>query len=171
MDKQPNSRMCFLCGVENPVGLRMPIYSDRDQARVVAPVTVPEHFQGYPGVVHGGIVATMLDEVAGRAILVDGGDDSLMVTVKLEVRYRQPTPTGTPLLVIGRVTQPGRTRARARGEIRLPDGTVTAEAELLLTRPPVEIRARWRDELRYWKVYPDVRDGADGADKADGEGT
>lgn len=161
MDKQPNSRMCFLCGVENPVGLRLPIYSDPDNARVVAPVTVPEHFQGYPGVVHGGIVATMLDEVAGRAILLDGGAAALMVTVRLEVKYRQPTPTATPLLVVGRVTQSGRTRARARGEIRLPDGTVTAEAELLLSRPPRDILARWQDELRYWKVYPDADDGAD----------
>ena len=155
MTKQPNSRMCFLCGVENPVGLRMAIYDDAEHMQVVAPVTVSEQFQGYPGVVHGGIVATMLDEVAGRATLIGGNGDELMVTVKLEVKYRQPTPTGTPLLVVGRLTQPGRSRARARGEIRLADGTVTAEAELVLARPPADFHARWASERPFWKVYPD----------------
>lgn len=155
MDKQPNSRMCFLCGIENPVGLRVPIYNDREDKQVIGLVTVPEHFQGYPGVVHGGIVATLLDEVAGRAILIDTPDD-LMVTVKLEVRYRLPTPTCTPLRVVGRITQGGRARARAHGEIRVPDGTVTAEADLLLAKPPEAIRARWAEEQRYWRVYPDA---------------
>ena len=154
MEKQPNSRMCFLCGVENPVGLKMVIYNDPDHGQVVSTVTVPERFQGYPGVVHGGIVATMLDEVAGRATLL-GAPDDLMVTVKLEVRYRRPTPAATPLTVIGRITQQGRSLARARGEIRLADGTVTAEAELLLARPTADFHARWAPERPFWKVYPD----------------
>jgi len=153
--KQPNSRMCFICGLENPVGLKMALYNDLDDQQVVASVSVPDHFQGYPGVVHGGIVATILDEVAGRALLVNGNSDDLMVTVKIEVRYRQPTPTETPLTVVGQLTQPGLTRARARGEIRLPDGSVTAEAELLLARPPDDFRERWQDEKAHWRVYPD----------------
>ena len=156
MNRQPNSRMCFICGLQNPVGLKMALYNDLDNRQVVSTVTVPGHFQGYPGVVHGGIVATMLDEVAGRAVLLDGGDDDLMVTVRIEVKYRQPTPTETPLTVIGRITQPGRTRARARGEVRLPDGTVTAEAELLLARPPADFQERWVEEKPYWKVYADA---------------
>lgn len=153
---QPNSRMCFICGLQNPVGLKMALYNDLDNRQVVSTVTVPDHFQGYPGVVHGGIVATILDEVAGRAVLLDGGDDELMVTVRIEVKYRQPTPTLTPLTIVGWITHPGKTRARARGEVRLPDGTVTAEAELLLTLPPDDFRKRWADEKPYWKVYADA---------------
>jgi uncharacterized protein (TIGR00369 family) len=117
---------------------------------------VPEHFNGYPGIVHGGIVAAILDEVAGRAVLVNGSADDLMVTLKIEVRYRQPTPTLTPLTVIGRVIQPGQSRARVYGEIRLPDGAVTAEAELVLVRPPQAIRDGWVAEKEFWKVYPDA---------------
>jgi uncharacterized protein (TIGR00369 family) len=147
--------MCFICGVQNPIGLKMALYNDLDNQQVVSTVSVPDHFQGYPGVVHGGIVATILDEVAGRASLITGNDDDLMVTVKIEVKYRQPTPTQTPLTVVGRLTQRGRTRARAYGEIRLPDGSVTAEAELLLARPPDDFRERWQEELPFWKVYPD----------------
>jgi uncharacterized protein (TIGR00369 family) len=156
VDKQPNSRMCFICGVQNPVGLKMVIYNDLDNRQIVSTVIVPEHFQGYPGVVHGGIVATMLDEVAGRALLLDGSDDNLMVTVKLEVKYRQPTPTLTPLKVIGRVINASSSRAKVCGEIQLPDGTVTAESEAILARPPQDFRDRWEGEKQYWKVYPDA---------------
>jgi uncharacterized protein (TIGR00369 family) len=156
LKRQPNSRLCFICGLQNPVGLKMSIYNDLDNRQVVSTVTVPDHFQGYPGVVHGGIVATILDEVAGRATLISGNDADLMVTVKIEVKYRQPTPTLTPLTVTGRVTQPGRTRARAQGEIRLPDGSLTAEAELLLAQPTADFRDQWAEEMPYWKVYPDA---------------
>ena len=148
--------MCFICGMQNPVGLKMAIYNDLDNRQVVSTVTVPEHFQGYPGVVHGGIVATMLDEIVGRALLIDGSDENLMVTVKLEVKYRQPTPTLTPLKIVGWVESASASRARTRGEIRLPDGAVTAEADLLLARPPVEFRERWEDEKQHWKVYSDA---------------
>ncbi len=154
--KQPNSRMCFICGVQNPVGLHMAIYNDPDNHCIYSTVTVPEHFQGYPGVVHGGVVATMLDEVSGRATLLNTDDRNLMVTMKLEVKYRLPTPTNTPLKVVGRVLSMTKTRAKVHGEIQLSDGTITAECEGLLIRPPEEVRTRWETELPYWKVYPDT---------------
>lgn len=153
MELQPSSRMCFVCGVENPAGLGLAVHDDRAEGRVVSTVAVPARYQGYPGVVHGGVVAAMLDEVAGRAVLLDAPGD-LMVTVKIEVRYRQPTPTETPLTITGRVVQPGRARARAAGEIRLADGTVTAEAEVVLARPPASIREAWDAERPYWKIRP-----------------
>lgn len=154
--RQPNSRMCFICGLQNPVGLKMALYNDLDEQCVRSTVVVPDHFQGYPGIAHGGIVATILDEVVGRATLVSGDDNDLMVTVKIEVKYRRPTPTQTPLTVAGRVIHRSGTRARAQGEIRLPDGTVTAEADLLLARPSADFQQGWAEELPYWKVYPDA---------------
>jgi len=156
ISKQPNSRMCFICGVQNPVGLHMSIYNDPDHNCIYSIVTLPDHYQGYPGVVHGGIVATMLDEISGRATIMDGNDENLMVTVKLEVKYRRPTPTNIPLTVIGRVVSRTETRAKVEGEIQLPDGTVTASCEGLLARPPEELRTQWEAELPYWKVYPDA---------------
>jgi uncharacterized protein (TIGR00369 family) len=153
MDKQPASRMCFVCGRQNPVGLKLQIYSDAERGEARATVTLSDAYQGYPGVVHGGIVATMLDEVSGRAVLIDSGPDSLMVTLKLEVRYRKPTPTNTPLLVVGTVARPGQSRAQVHGEIRLPDGTVTAEAEAVVVRPPEMVLQSWAAEKEHWKVY------------------
>jgi uncharacterized protein (TIGR00369 family) len=147
--------MCFICGLQNPVGLHMTIYNDHDNNCIYSNVVIPDQYQSYPGVVHGGIVATMLDEIAGRATIMDGNDQNLMVTLKLEVKYRLPTPTNTPLKVIGRVVSQNGSRAKVVGEIQLVDGTVTASCESLLARPPDALRDQWQAELPYWKVYPD----------------
>jgi uncharacterized protein (TIGR00369 family) len=155
MEKQPNSRTCFVCGRQNPISLKMNWYNDRDAQQVRSIVTVPEHFNGYPDVVHGGVVAAMLDETAGRAIMLGGKSDNLMVTLKLEVTYRRPTPTKTPLTVVGWVIKQSTNRAQVAGEIRLPDGAVTAQCEAIVVRPPPEIMQRWEAEKPYWRVYED----------------
>jgi len=151
--KQPNSRMCFLCGRQNPIGLKLDFYEDHEANQVRVEITVPEIYQGYPGVVHGGIVAAMLDEVAGRAVLIGGSDEDLMATLRLTVRYRRPTPTGVPLTVVGWVERPGKRMAKVAGEVRLPDGSVTADGEVILGEVPEEFRARWESEKQYWRVY------------------
>ncbi|CAG0931812.1 acyl-CoA thioesterase [Thermoflexales bacterium] len=156
IDKQPNSRMCFICGLQNPVGLHLAIYNDHDNNCIYSNVTLSDQYQSYPGVVHGGIVATMLDEISGRATIMDGNAENLMVTLKLEVKYRLPTPTNTPLRVVGRVISQTESRAKVAGEIQLPDGTITASCECLLARPPDTLRDQWEAELPYWKVYPDT---------------
>lgn len=152
MRKQPTSRYCFICGRENPVGLKMNLFSDDMQEEVRAIVTVPEHFNGYPGVVHGGVVAAILDETAGRAVLIKGGDENLMMTIKLEVNYKRPTPTETPLTVIGRVIRQTPKRANVWGEIRLADETVTATCKAFVLKPPPELIDPWEEERSFWRV-------------------
>ena len=155
MRKQANSRSCFLCGLQNNVSLKMRWYEDHNEQLVRTTVTVPEHFNGYPGVVHGGIVTAILDETAGRSVMLKSGKDALMVALKLEVTFRRPTPTETPLNVIGWVIKQSKSRAKVAGEIRLPDGTLTAECQAVVVRPPQEILDRWEAEKPYWKVYDD----------------
>ena len=60
MEKQPNSRMCFVCGIENPIGLRLAFYTD-DKGRCVARFRPKPEHQGFPGQLHGGIISTLLD--------------------------------------------------------------------------------------------------------------
>ena len=153
MKKQPNSRMCFLCGRQNPIGLKLEFYQDLETEQVRAEFTVDDHFQGYPGVVHGGIVAAILDETAGRAVMIRGTDEDLMATLKLTIRYRRPTPTETPLVVVGWVNRKSGIGARVAGEIRLSDGTITAECEATLADVPDQFLVSWEDEKQYWKVY------------------
>jgi acyl-coenzyme A thioesterase PaaI-like protein len=153
MKKQPNSRMCFVCGLQNPVGLKLAFYEDHEAEQVRVEIVVPDVYQGYPGVVHGGIVSAILDEVAGRAVLLHGSDDDLMATLRLTIRYRFPTPTKTLLTIVGWVERMSGVGARVAGEIRLADGTVTAECEATLARVPDQFRTDWEDEKPYWKVY------------------
>lgn len=155
MDRQPSSRTCFLCGRQNDIGLKMTWHNDPDAGQISSTVIVPERFNGYPQVVHGGIVAAILDETSGRALLLSGNPDDLMVTLKLEVKYRRPTPTDTPLKAVGWLLKRTENRAQVAGEIRLPDGTVTAECTAVLMRPPADIVQSWEAEKANWKVYDD----------------
>jgi acyl-coenzyme A thioesterase PaaI-like protein len=135
-----------------PRRARRALYNDREAGEVRGTVTVPEHCNGYPGVVHGGVVAALLDETAGRTVLLDGGFDDLMVTLKLEVTFRRPTPTATPLTLVGRLLGRSPGRAEAEAELRLPDGSVSARGRVVLASPPEEIRARWAEERAHWRV-------------------
>jgi len=69
MIKQPNSRMCFACGLENPAGLHLHFY-DNGVDEVAAEFTIQPDHQGYPGVAHGGVVAAILDELGGRTVMI-----------------------------------------------------------------------------------------------------
>jgi acyl-coenzyme A thioesterase PaaI-like protein len=154
-DWQPTSRFCFVCGRDNPVGLKVRWWNEPSAGEVRGTVTVAEHFNGYPGVVHGGIVAALLDEAVGRAVLTSAGFDDLMVTLKLEVVFRRPTPTSTPLEVSARLTRRSGGRAEARAELRAPDGNVTARGKAVLARPPDSISSQWEAERPYWRVDTD----------------
>jgi acyl-CoA thioesterase FadM len=94
-------------------------------------------------------------------VLLEGGHEDLMVTLKLEVAYRRPTPTAMPLTVVGYLRRRTSKRAEAEAELRLPDGTVSASATVLLVRPPESITSRWAAELPYWKVDEDAEPAAD----------
>jgi len=151
--KQPNSRLCFVCGVENPVGLHLAFY-DQAEGEVICEVTLPERYQGYPGVVHGGIVASMLDEIAGRAAM-QGDVTRFMMTAKLDIRYRKPVPIGQRLRLVGRLERRRGRLTFVRGEIWLPDGSLGAEAEALLSDIPDIFTDASDLERLGWRVYPD----------------
>ncbi len=151
--RQPNSRHCFVCGLENPVGLKLHIYQT-EPGVIEAEYNAPEHFQGYPGVLHGGIVATILDEISGRAHM---GDDPaaprFMYTARLEVKYRKNVPIGQPLKVVGKA---GKTKGRtAEGWAGIYDqaGNLLAEASTLLIDVPQETLDMTNLADLGWKVY------------------
>lgn len=148
--KQPNSDYCFVCGRKNPRGLYVTFY-DNGRNEVQATHTISEDYQGYPGVVHGGIVAALLDEVVARVSMI-GDPHHFMMSVKLEVKYRHPVPTETELTAVGRIVKLRGRLGKAVGEIRLPDGTVAAEAEMTLADVPAELLADANLEALGWRV-------------------
>ena len=150
--KQPNSDMCFVCGRKNPVGLYMRFY-DNGQDEVLSEYTVAERYQSYPGIVHGGILASMLDEVVGRVAMI-GDHHHFMVSVRLQVLYRHPVPVETPLKIRGRIIRLRGRLGKAQGEIILPDGNVACEAAITLADVPTEILSNTNESLLNWQVDP-----------------
>ena len=151
---QPNSLHCFVCGLENPFGLQLRFYSTAP-GEVSVEYTVPDHYQGYPGVVHGGIVAAMLDEATGRVFMGDPAAPRFMYTARLDIRYRKNVPVGKPLKVVGRAGKNKGRTATASGAIYGPEGELLAEAEALLVDVPAGIVDRVNLEAIGWKVYED----------------
>lgn len=153
MIKQPNSAHCFVCGLNNALGLKLSFY-ELSATEVTASYSPPADYEGYPGVLHGGIIAALLDEAGSRAGMI-GAHDHFMVTARLDVKYRRPTPIGQPLTVYGRLVKRSGRRAVAEAELRLPDGTVSASAELMLADLPADTLPPGDLEALGWKVYPD----------------
>jgi acyl-coenzyme A thioesterase PaaI-like protein len=147
----PNSRHCFVCGLANPYGLKLRFY-ETGPGEVIAEYTVPEKFQGYPGVVHGGIVTAMLDEVTGRAHMQED-PPRFMFTAKMEIRLRKNVPIGQPLRIVGRVERSKSRVATSKGMIYGPEGDLLAEAEVLLVNLPEDEFNGVDLEALGWKVY------------------
>lgn len=153
-EKQPNSRHCFICGLENPVGLKLRIY--RTEPGVIETTyTAPEHFQGYPGVLHGGIVAAILDEISERAHIDNPSEPRFMFTGKIEVKYRKNVPVGKPLKIIGKAGKSKGKIAEGWAGIYNEQSELLAEATTLLVDVPDDFLDPEILEELGWKVYPD----------------
>jgi acyl-coenzyme A thioesterase PaaI-like protein len=157
MKKQPNSRNCFVCGVNNPAGLHLEFY-EVEPGFIRAEIIVPEQFQGYPGVVHGGIVAAMLDEVSGRTVL-QGDPPRWMVTAKLDVRYRKPVPINERIYLEGKAKEDRGRLAVVVGTIYNGQRDVLAEAEAVLADIPKHLLGPEGMAPDDWKIYPDKEVG------------
>ncbi len=118
---------CFACGPDNPIGLKLKFYEENGVYKTT--FTADKRHQGYDGIVHGGIVSTLLDEAMGRYIYSKGLH---VVTARLDIRYRKPTPIGEKLLISGKVVSQRRKMYEVSGTICLEDGTVTAEGTAIM---------------------------------------
>jgi uncharacterized protein (TIGR00369 family) len=118
----PDSEHCFVCGRGNEGGLRRRFYLEGEA--VCVDLVPTETHQGYTGVVHGGILSTLLDEAMGWAPCVQHG--RFCVAAELQVRFLKPAPVGRKLTVRGWVTGGGRRLWEAAGDVRDEAGTVYA---------------------------------------------
>ncbi len=111
---------CFGCGQANPVGLHLEFLLAQDGA-VVSFAVVPDSYEGPPGYLHGGIIATLLDEAMTR---------------RLEVEYLRPVPSGSQIRLEGRVMRSDGRKHWVEAKILDESGTVLAEGKGLF----IEIR-------------------------------
>lgn len=151
--KQHNSRGCLVCGLENSSGLAARFY-ELENGDLLALFTPREEHRGYPGLLHGGIAAAVLDETIGRAVMVAHPEESWGVTVELSVRFRKPVPIGGEVRVLGRLTRDARRFFEGTGEILLADGRVAAEATGRYMRLPLRKITDAADEGEEWRVTP-----------------
>lgn len=149
--RQPNSSRCFVCGLDNHTGLGLVFYNV-GVGQVEARYSVDRAYEGYPGVVHGGIVAAMLDEAVGRVAMTED-PNHFLVTAKLELRYRAPVPIEQELRIVAQRIRDRGAMTESEGWIYLPDGSVAVEAKSLLAdRPGGRVESSLLEDLG-WKVY------------------
>ena len=120
-----DDRVCFVCGEHNPAGLKLRIRTDAERGESAAEVTFPESFQGWTKIVHGGLLATVLDEAL---IYAAGAKGLKCVTGEMTVRLVRPASTGVPYRLKGRFLED-------KGKV------VLAESELLDARGETVARA------------------------------
>ncbi len=153
--KQNISKSCIVCGVDNNLGLKTSFY-ELENGELVAICDTKEYHQSYPGRVHGGISAALLDETIGRAVSIN--DDTIWgVTVGLEVKYKKPVPTNETIKIIGRITKENRKLFEGTGEIILENGEIAAIATGKYVKMKAEeITEDGLDESEWFNISDDV---------------
>lgn len=123
MKLQPVYSDCFVCGQSNPIGLHLHFWEE--DGKVWTEFTPDDRHQGFPGIMHGGLLFTILDEVTGRAAYLQG---VWVVTGRIEVRYHRSAHLGEKLRFSGAYVGERLGAVDLKGEARLMDGTLVATA-------------------------------------------
>jgi len=116
------SDLCFGCGENNPCGLKLKFEWDGKQVR--AEFTPNKFHQGWAGIIHGGIITTILDEAMGYAAYYEG---IKCVTSSMQTRFKRPLSIDEPTIVTASLTKNGRRYVETEAKIATRDGTTIAE--------------------------------------------
>lgn len=103
-------KACFVCGIQNPSGLKLEFEYDEAYHKATARYTFSDSHQGWDGVVHGGILAAVLDDAMAHAILTY---DKMGITTRITVTYRDAVMVGEMIQIEGIVLEVRNRIARA----------------------------------------------------------
>ncbi len=123
IDTKKSLNMCFACGRDNPIGLKLNFKWDNNRA--TAEFTPSKFHQGWSGIVHGGIINCLLDEAMTYAPYFEGLD---CITARMQARLRRPALVGEPLIITSSITKKTRKLVETKAAISLKDGTPVAES-------------------------------------------
>ena len=129
VSKQRNSKTCIICGMDNPIGLKAQFYNMEDKS-VMTIFKFKEEYQSFPQRVHGGIIATMLDELGLRALWAKSSEEDFGVTLSMNVKYRKPVPYNEVLIGKGLVKKETSKSITIETEIFDKKGNLLANAEV-----------------------------------------
>jgi acyl-coenzyme A thioesterase PaaI-like protein len=124
------ARSCFVCGSDNPRGLHLAFQANEDGEMIAEWIPEPE-MEGYQGIVHGGIVSTVLDEAMAKVVDATGAD-ALMV--ELRVRFRLQVSSGSPVHVRGWIESRNKRKINAEATLTGADGAELAHAWAVFLR-------------------------------------
>ena len=117
--------VCFVCGKKNARGFKLDFSLDEEK-KTMETILVPEEWQqGYTEIIHGGIIATLLDEVMTKLVFELGMN---AVTAELSVRFKKPVGLNDKLLVKGQINEETSRIIYAKAEAKFEDGSLAAEA-------------------------------------------
>jgi uncharacterized protein (TIGR00369 family) len=122
----PVENLCFVCSAANPRGMHLAFEYDYDRLRVVGRFQLGPEYQGGAGIIHGGVVATLLDEVMAKVSRFSG---VTAVTAELRVEYLKPVLVGQELHVEGFMTSREGRQLYHEGEIRDAQGVLLARGK------------------------------------------
>ena len=149
--KQSNSKMCFVCGLKNKFGLNASFY-ETDKNELIALFKPCQEHQGYPGRLHGGIAAAILDETIGRTITTGKDNEIWGVTLEFNIKYKKPIPLDEEIKVVAKLTFEDKRLFEGTGKIMLSNGEIAATAEGKYLRLPIEKIADFDRDANEWKV-------------------
>ncbi len=137
---------CFGCGPANAAGLHLEFMIAED-GTVVCAASIPDTFEGPRGYLHGGIIATLLDETMSKAIR---SHNIVGMTRHMEVDYQRPVPSCTPIRLEGRVYHHEGRKHWAEARIMDETGAVLAHGKGLF----IEVRPRQEQRVLSGETTP-----------------
>jgi acyl-coenzyme A thioesterase PaaI-like protein len=143
--------------MKNPFGLKAFFYETAKKELVAVFKPGDEH-QSYPGRLHGGIAAAILDETIGRAILMHYKQEIWGVTAELKMRFKKPIPLNEELKVVGRITKDGNRLFEGSGQLILNNGDVAVTCEGKYLKLPLDDIADFDREENEWRVVSSDQD-------------
>jgi acyl-coenzyme A thioesterase PaaI-like protein len=155
--KQQNSKMCFLCGLKNPFGLKGEFF-ELENNELVCKFRPSDEHQSYPGRLHGGITTAVLDETIGRAIMIKSKEEVWGVTIEFTTRFKKQIPLNEELMVMGRITSETNRTFEGTGELILPNGDIAATGLGKYLRMPLNKIADFNPIEQEWKVVRSAKD-------------
>lgn len=114
---------CFVCGLKNPNGLKLSFEIDKEKQTLKTTFVASPTFQGWDGIIHGGIISTLLDEAMAKLVHELGFQS---VTASLEIRFKKPAPILEPLKIFGTISEMSKRLIRAKAHVAKEDGTILA---------------------------------------------
>jgi acyl-coenzyme A thioesterase PaaI-like protein len=122
IEKYSSTSTCFACGPDNPRGLHLEFKMNENE-EMAAEWTPDPDLEGYPGIIHGGVISTVLDEAMAKIVAAKG---ARALTVDLRVRFRRTIVSRETVVISGWIASSNRHMIRAEAKLTAGDGSELA---------------------------------------------